>query len=181
MGLRTVDRPAECERFARAYLVERDPIQAYLRVHPRAQLGTACIEGPRLLARPEVRAMLARGEEMKPGEETIDVVARMRSVTARLACRHCHGAGHRYQRTAQEIDQDRQRHEALKRTHAAAFSHAGKEMPRREFDQAGGDGFDAQRDPHSACPNCFGYGLGRSQVGAAATPGEPAARRARAR
>lgn len=172
VGLKSVDRPAECEMFARAYLIERDPVRAYLLMHPRAKFGTACIEGPRLLARPEVRALLAlagcpvgrvrpSGAESAGNAEATVTGPGLELRTVSLACRHCHGIDHRHQRTREEMDEDRRAHEREVAKWTAIFRRAKKVMPDRHFDTQGGDGFDPARPPDPGCPNCKGHGVPR--------------------
>ncbi|MFJ3685525.1 terminase small subunit [Pseudomonas sp. NPDC090208] len=69
-------------------------------------------------------------------------------------CRYCHGIEHRYQMTPRQMD-DR------KEAHAEAVAEAKREKRRLpEFDELGGVGYDATRDPHENCPECHGVGIG---------------------
>lgn len=69
----------------------------------------------------------------------------------RPCCRFCHGKSFRYQRTPGEMEAAR----AAFAQKAAALP-VGAAMP--AFDEQGGIGFDARKDPHPHCPECFGEG-----------------------
>lgn len=56
-----------------------------------------------------------------------------------IACRHCHGEGHRFHRTIIEYEADLAKLQ-------------------ENFDHLGGIGFNPYREPHPDCPNCFGCG-----------------------
>ncbi|MBA3843508.1 MAG: hypothetical protein H0X39_13015, partial [Actinobacteria bacterium] len=71
----------------------------------------------------------------------------------RTACRYCHGRSYDYQRTRGELAKDRRAWESQQ-------TRASKD----NFDEAGGDGFNATRDPHPECPECFGEGVERVYV-----------------
>lgn len=66
-------------------------------------------------------------------------------------CRCCWGEDHRYQRTAGELERDRAAHERAE---------AVDGRPVVAFDEQGGIGYDAERGPNPACPECFGDGVG---------------------
>lgn len=61
------------------------------------------------------------------------------------ACRHCYGDGHRFQRTQAEMDFDYE-------------THLSKGKEPEDFDEQGGVGYQASREPLSDCPECAGYG-----------------------
>ena len=67
----------------------------------------------------------------------------------RGCCRHCWGVDHAYQWTEAELA-----HESAK------LINAGKPRP----DAPGGTGFDVNREPNPACPECGGEGRGRMIV-----------------
>lgn len=71
----------------------------------------------------------------------------------RRSCRYCHGVDHRFQRTRAQMERDRAEFEAQQ-------SKRSKEI----FDEQGGDGFNAKREPHPDCPECFGEGIGITVV-----------------
>lgn len=61
------------------------------------------------------------------------------------SCRHCHGDEHEYQYTAAELQRARKAYKLENGTMDG-------------FDPKGGPGFNAYRDPHPDCPECFGKG-----------------------
>lgn len=63
------------------------------------------------------------------------------------SCRHCHGVNHDYQRTEGELRRDRR---------AWLIEHP--EDDPEGFPLQGGAGYNAYRDPHPDCPECFGRG-----------------------
>jgi hypothetical protein len=68
------------------------------------------------------------------------------------SCRHCHGVGHRYQRTPAEMERDRAAHDAGR-------SAAQNGTRAAVFDEKGGTGFDPRRPPAPGCPECHGRGV----------------------
>lgn len=76
----------------------------------------------------------------------------------RTCCRYCYGAGHRYQFTPGEMEKAKVEHRAfLLKAKVEGIMLTPEEM---KFDEQGGIGFDARRDPHPECPECFGEGRG---------------------
>lgn len=69
----------------------------------------------------------------------------------RGSCRFCHGAGHKRQRTPDEMQRARLAHAKERR----------KNPDLGEFDEEGGIGYDPRREPADDCPECFGEGEGR--------------------
>jgi len=72
-------------------------------------------------------------------------------------CRYCHGLGFGYQFTPRQMREREEEYELAKREAAAA-------SPKRRLpplDRLGGLGYDATRDPHEDCPECFGRGHGQ--------------------
>lgn len=67
----------------------------------------------------------------------------------RVACRYCHGIGHRYQFTPAEMERAREQHDQKQ------AERKGDPVP---FDEKGGCGYTKRRDPHPDCPECFGDG-----------------------
>jgi phage terminase small subunit len=71
----------------------------------------------------------------------------------RICCRFCHGKSFGYQRTPDE--------QAAVSAHWEAQSKkaqvAGAAIA--PFDEQGGAGYDARKDPHPHCPECFGEGV----------------------
>ena len=70
-------------------------------------------------------------------------------------CRRCHGKDFRYQMTPSQMEERKQRHDQA----VAEAKHARRKAP--VFDELGGLGFDATRDPHPECPECNGRGEGQ--------------------
>ncbi|NWA11984.1 terminase small subunit [Pseudomonas gingeri] len=70
-------------------------------------------------------------------------------------CRCCHGLKHKYQMTPRQMEERKDNH---KRAVAEAKL---EKRPPPKFDQLGGLGFDATRDPNPECPECNGQGLGQ--------------------
>lgn len=73
-------------------------------------------------------------------------------------CRFCHGIGHQYQMTP---NQQKERQERHKIAQAEAKAEKRRLPP---YDDLGGVGFDATRDPHENCPECFGKGVGHLEL-----------------
>lgn len=77
----------------------------------------------------------------------------------RCCCRHCWGKGFAYQRTDGEFKAARARHaKDLAKAQREGLDLV-EEVP-LEFDQLGGPGFVAVRDPNAECPECNGDGVG---------------------
>lgn len=77
----------------------------------------------------------------------------------RTCCRYCWGKGNRYQRTAGEMERDRESHHAL-----IAAAKAKRKPGPGPFDPKGGIGYHAKRDPSPSCGECFGDGIGRTHL-----------------
>lgn len=74
----------------------------------------------------------------------------------RNCCRHCWGIDFGYQRTLQEMERayDAYEHRIKTAKNDAERAKIG------EFDEQGSIGYDARRQPHEECPECFGEGVG---------------------
>lgn len=154
-----VDRRA---RFVAEYLIDQNATQAAIRAGYSAK--TARFQASRLLTDANVQAGIAAGQQ-KIAERlsltTIDVAHHLASIITadpgeliefrRVCCRYCWGNGHLYQRTPQEMRDERTEYEGK-----LATSDDPEAMA--EFDEAGGVGFDARREPNLECPECFGEG-----------------------
>jgi phage terminase small subunit len=70
----------------------------------------------------------------------------------RTCCRFCHGKSFGYQRTPAEMASAASAWEA----HSEK---APDGTPLEPFDEQGGIGYDARKDPHPHCPECFGEGV----------------------
>ena len=126
---------------------------------------TADQQASRLSRNVKVQACLAalraaRAERMQVKAD--DVLARWLAIAnadpnelielRRICCRYCHGKRFRYQRTHGEMEAARVAL-ALK----VQALPVGGSMP--AFDEQGGIGYDARKDPHLQCPECFGQGV----------------------
>jgi len=152
------------EAFVREYLVDLNATQAAIRAGYSQR--TANEQGARLLANVSVRAAIeaAQAERAERVGISADAVLEQWWTIAtadpadlidlrRTCCRHCYGEGHNYQRTEREMARDRAAWEARERKKAKDDEHEPE-----PFDEAGGTGYDARRDPHPGCPECFGEG-----------------------
>lgn len=144
--------------FVQEYLVDLCATQAAVRAGYSAK--TAEQQGARLLGNVKVSAAVtaAQADRSKRTAITADGVLRRlwtiatadpRELIAyrRRCCRYCYGLEHRYQSTPAELARDRAAWE-VKQTKAS------KEV----FDERGGTGFNARREPHPDCPECHGDG-----------------------
>lgn len=73
----------------------------------------------------------------------------------RVCCRFCWGLGFKYQRTANERQRDHREHERRELAKLVGENSEAVE----EFDEQGGVGFDARKEPNLDCPECFGEGI----------------------
>lgn len=130
-------------------------------------------EGGRLLQDPDVQAAIkeAMDERAKAvGIEAEDVLRALVDVAMadpnevvqfrRTCCRHCWGEAFGYQRTAGEMKRDRAQHVADMRRKQQDADRDNKAFEPTTFDEAGGEGYDARREPNELCPECFGEGHG---------------------
>lgn len=152
------------QRFVEEYLVDLNATQAAIRAGYSEH--TARSIGHENLTKPEVveAVAAAKAERSKRTEITADlvlqglaaiVVADARELVEfrRGACRHCWGEGFLYQRTAGE----RARAYA---DYVKASMDAPDDEPVAPFDELGGVGYHAKREPNAECPECFGDGIG---------------------
>lgn len=157
------------KRFVAEYLGDLNATQAAIRAgySPR----TAASMGHDLLKKPEIAAAIeaAQAERARRTEITADrvlaeawalLIADPRELVELHveACRHCHGKGHRYQRTAGEMERDRAEHARLLADSAARRGQVAA------FDELGGVGFDPRKPPATDCPECFGRGVERVRL-----------------
>lgn len=168
--------------FVKEYMVDLSLTNAAKRAGytPKSARGT----GHELMQRPHVAAAIeaAMAERSKRTEiKADDVLRRLWAVATadarelveyrRGCCRYCWGAGNRYQRTAGEMERDREAHE---RARADAAGKRGKAPG--PFDEKGGTGFNAKALPNPKCSECFGDGVGEMHVHDTRLLGEAAAR-----
>lgn len=161
-------------RFCTEYPVDLNGTRAYLRASPGVTEETARTEAAQFLAKPRVRQEVQRlldERSVRTGITADRVLTRLwTQATAdhrelsemRVGpCRHCWGTGHLYQFTAAEYQRALERHEQaeIKREKAEK-----QDFVPRQFDEKGGIGFDANRDPNPKCPECFGDGEPRAVI-----------------
>lgn len=162
--------PLRRQRFVEEYLKDLNATQAAIRAGYSQK--TARSVGHEVLTNPDVaeaiqNAMQARSERVGITQDDvlrmwIDVAtADPNSLVEfrRGCCRYCYGAGHRFQRTAGEMERDRNRWVEK----CAELKAKSKPLP-PEFDEQGGVGFNPKREPNGQCPECFGDGEGRAFV-----------------
>lgn len=119
-------------------------------------------EGYKWLKRTRIRDELSRVKESLRGQTTLkaadvvnDIVNVLNADPRDLiqlvtgSCRHCHGTKHDYHRTSGEMKRDRK----------LWLADAWMQQQGIPFDIKGGEGFNAYRDPHPACPECYGKGV----------------------
>jgi len=158
------------EAFVREYLVDLNATQASIRAgySQRSAKQTA----HELMARPEIQEAISAAQAQRAERVEIqadDVLRRLWSIASadarelmefrRTCCRYCWGAGNRYQRTAGEMARDRAAHAQL-----VADAKRYREKSPGRFDEQGGVGYHAKREPNSNCGECFGDGVGQTFV-----------------
>jgi len=154
-------------RFVEEYLIDLNATQAALRAG-YAPKGAA-VEGARLLINAKVAGAITRAqtERSERTQITQDEVLKHFWAIARAdpneliemrraCCRHCYGIGHGYQRTQGEMDRDRASWEVMTAKVQKADDPPADIKP---FNESGGVGYDARREPHPECPECFGEGI----------------------
>lgn len=80
----------------------------------------------------------------------------------RVGCRHCHGKDFFYQRTSRQRREAFAEHARQVEEYAVSVALVGDLSSLKdpgEFDELGGIGFDARREPHEDCPECNGEGV----------------------
>ena len=156
--------------FVQEYLIDLCATQAAIRAGYSAK--TANVTGAKLLANAKVCAAVAAAQKARSERTqiTADDVVRQLALLAfadpnelveyrRTCCRHCYGDDFEFQET--EREQDKRRHE---REAAWVKRKNAKPTDVFEFDELGGIGFNALKDPNGACPNCHGLGIERAVV-----------------
>lgn len=150
---------AKQQRFVDEYLIDLNATQAAVRAgYSTASAGAI---GHENLKKPEIQLAITEGRKAQQArtETTADsVLAEIAAIaladTRELVeirvgcCRHCHGEGHRRQRTVGEMNRDR-----------AEWIEVGKAPA--EFDEEGGIGFNPLLPPDAECPECGGDGQPR--------------------
>ena len=150
------------KRFVEEYLVDLNAAAAYRRAGYLATGNSAEVNASRLLRNAQVKSAIATARDRQSQKLQISsdraiaeawniLLADPRDLVAYHigCCRYCWGNGFRFQRTAAEMARDRA---------AQAAETTGA------FDEQGGIGFHAKREPNRDCPECFGDGVGRVRV-----------------
>lgn len=149
-------------RFVAEYLIDQNATQAAIRAGYSPK--TARAQGSRLLTDADIQAQVATGQQ-KIAERlrltTNDIAHHLASIITadpgeliefrRVCCRYCWGNGHLYQRTPQEMRDERDEYDK-------GLKESDDHDSLAEFNEAGGIGYDARREPHPECPECFGEG-----------------------
>lgn len=159
------------EKFAAAVAMGRSQSDAYREAFPNCKAwkpSTVHAKASVLAAEEKVRervdeimAAAAKGSELEAEQllrmhvEIATADTRELVQYRRVACRYCHGKGHRYQFTPAEMERAREKHEE-KQSQAK-----GDPKP---FDEKGGVGYSKKDDPHPDCPECHGDGIGEMLV-----------------
>ncbi len=156
--------------FVQEFARTNNGTQAWKAIRPASTDRSAAVSASRMLTRANVVAALdaIRAEVAAvtkiTGERVVQeawgvLTADPRELVDHVVgcCRHCHGKGHRFQRTDGELADAKAAHQAAK----ILAPNAKAKQLLGTFDPAGGGGFDARREPNPACPTCGGYGEGR--------------------
>lgn len=151
------------QRFVDEYLADPNATQAAIRAGYSAR--TAEKIGSENLRKPEVAAAIAEAQRQRSERTAITADRVLAEAWALLtadprelvelhvdSCRHCHGVGHRYQRTAGEMERDRE-------AYAARVAAGKRDTTLVPFDEKGGIGFDPRKPPAKDCPGCAGRGV----------------------
>jgi hypothetical protein len=150
--------------------------EAYCKTYGLENKDAAAANASRLLADVRVQAYLAKKQKELRDSAPLtaaDVVrhlAELANADPRDlvehwvgACRYCHGAEFKYQRTPAEWDRDFMQYQRDR----AAAAKKGDTTPDPlglEFPTLGGVGFSRKRAPHPDCPECDGIGEGYEVV-----------------
>lgn len=173
MGKRMTKLNAKQQAFVDEYLVDLNATQAAIRAGYSPK--TAGSQAFDLLKKPEIQAFIAERQQVRlerieiSQDDVVRVLVNMLAADAndlvehrRHCCRYCWGKGHRYQRTAGEMETDRETHaENMARQQANPETCA---MPVRPFNEMGGIGYDERKGPNPDCPECFGDGIGKTII-----------------
>jgi phage terminase small subunit len=132
---------------------------------------SAAVTASRLLDRPDVQELLQQRMARIEAKTEINSERVIREAwgiaTAdvnelvefrRRCCRHCYGIDFGYQRTVQEISRDRAKYNAERNKAIAKDPNCVGTY--EDFDEMGGDGYDARKPPVADCTHCWGDGVG---------------------
>lgn len=150
---------------------------------------SASVNGSRMIARPSVKAEIARRRKERNVELNLsvaDLLQELRNVVTadprelmeyrRGACRFCHGYMNLYQRKPSEYKADLDAYKAANASAAAKAGGPALDPLGEHFDMQGGIGFNPNRKPVKTCPECFGEGAGYSYIKDSRTVSKAAAR-----
>ena len=159
------------EKFAAAVAMGKSQSDAYREAFPHSRAwkpSTVYSKASHLAAEDKVRERIAEimASAAKGSELEAEQLLRMHVEIAtadtrelvqyrRVACRYCHGKGHRYQFTPAEMERAREKHEEKQ---------AQAKGDPKPFDDKGGVGYSKKVDPHPDCPECHGDGIGEMLV-----------------
>lgn len=153
--------------FVAEYLIDLNATQAAIRAGYSE--ATAKAIGHENLTKPDIVAEIAEAQAARSKRTNITADDVLRELWAigkadpnelieyrRGCCRHCWGEGNRYQYTAGEMAKRRETHDKKSDLGAEAEAWDADGL----FDEGGGIGFDARKEPSADCPECFGQGVG---------------------
>lgn len=161
------------QAFVDEYLVDLNGTQAAIRAGYKAH--TARHIAAENLAKPYIAEEIAKRQQARlerveiRQDDVVRVLVNMLAADAndlvehrRHCCRYCWGEGNRYQRTAGEMEADREMHTEKMRMQQANPETCA--MPVTAFDERGGIGYDERKAPNPDCPECFGDGIGKTII-----------------
>lgn len=157
-------------QFVEEYLIDLNGCQAAIRAGYSVNSATEIASEN--LSKPNIAAAVARRKADRLKRAEIDqgqILAQLINVVAsdandlveyrRTCCRHCWGVDHGYQRTAGEMESDREEWEAERDKNDSLPPEQRK--PFKPFNERGGIGYDKRKAPHEDCAECFGEGVGQ--------------------
>ncbi|EDW2057259.1 terminase small subunit [Salmonella enterica subsp. enterica] len=149
---------AQQRLFVAEYLKDNNATQAAIRAGYSKK--TANEQGARLLVKVSIAQTIAQQQKaaivrtLGSADEVLEQMWRLATFDAnqlsqyrRGCCRYCWGFGHQYQ-WRDAVEYEEKRLEAVERK-------------RREPEDAGGYGYDHNREPNPECPRCNGDGIGQ--------------------
>jgi len=161
------------QRFVAEYLIDLNATQAAIRSGYSANRADAM--GHENLRKPEIAAAVKEQQLARQSRTEIDQDRIVRELVNILeadpnelvehrltCCRFCHGKGFKFQRTANEMERDREQHRALIEANDELPKAKRRDIP--PFDVKGGIGYRAPADPNPQCPECFGEGVSKVLV-----------------
>lgn len=161
------------QAFVDEYLVDLNATQAAIRAgyNPKTARSIAAEN----LAKPNIADAIAKRQQDRLERVEVkqdDILRTLLNMLAadandlvehrRHCCRYCWGIGHKYQRTANQMEQDRRQFDADQEKRQADPDAKPDDI--RVFDEMGGIGYDERKGPNKDCPECFGDGVGKIVV-----------------